>query len=49
VSLHQWLNPEQNFDGLIEGVKEEYEVDPYLKRLHADAKEANLDFRELTG
>ena len=49
--LHQrcpgeWTKP--NFDVLVEDVKQEYEVGPYLKSLRGYAKGRDLDFQELT-
>ena len=49
--LHQgcpgeWTQP--NFDGLVEDVKERYEMGSHLKRMRADVEKADLDFQELT-
>jgi hypothetical protein len=49
--LHQRFPGEwtrSNFDGLVEDVRERYEMGPYLKRMHAYAGETRLDFQELT-
>lgn len=44
--LGEWT--QSNFDGLVEEVKKEYEMGSYLKRLGTGAREATLDFQELS-